>query len=70
MLPPHPEKTTMLGQCADCSQGILEPVHHPFALYVDDDGDERFWYCTYCGSNHVILTDEEHNVVFAQDGAA
>jgi hypothetical protein len=60
------EKTTLLGKCLDCAQGILEPVHHPFALYVDDDGTEQHWYCTYCGSNNVELTDDEHNKVVEQ----
>jgi hypothetical protein len=60
------EKTTMHGRCGDCGQGAIEPVHDQFALYVDDSGTERFWYCTYCGSNHVTITDEEGNPIIEQ----
>jgi hypothetical protein len=59
------EKSTMLGKCHDCAQGVLQPAHSPFKLYVDD-GRPSHWYCTYCGSNNVTLTDEEHNEVVQQ----
>jgi hypothetical protein len=60
------ETSTNLGRCHDCAQGLLEPVHHPFNIYKDDDGDDTFWYCTYCGSNHVDILDNEGNVIFSQ----
>jgi len=31
-------KTTKLGRCHDCAQGMFAPVDSGFALYVDDDG--------------------------------
>jgi hypothetical protein len=39
------EKTTKLGKCRDCAQGILEPVRAGFALFQDGQEDEGFWYC-------------------------
>jgi hypothetical protein len=61
------EKTTKLGQCRDCDQGSLFFQTGPgFSLYVDDDGQEIFWYCLYCGSNHVDIKDEEGNVIYSE----
>lgn len=54
------------GKCFDCGQGVLEPVHHPFNQYIDDDGEPRHWYCTYCGSNHVQLHDTKGHVTINQ----
>lgn len=59
------EKTTKLGFCRDCAQGAMQPGPG-FALYVDDDGVERYWYCLYCGSNHVDLKDAEGNTVYSE----
>jgi hypothetical protein len=58
------EPTTMLGKCRDCANGMGSAAHHAFNLYVDDDGQERHWYCTYCGSNHVTILDAEGNTIF------
>ena len=48
------------------AQGILEPVHTGFSLYRNDEGQDEFWYCLYCGSNHVDLLDEEGSVIASQ----
>jgi len=61
------EKTTKLGRCRDCAQGIIGSVREGFALFCDDDGEERFWYCRYCGSNHVDILDDQGNVVYEED---
>ena len=60
------ETTTKRGWCHDCAQGILQRVDAGFALYRDDDGNDAFWYCRYCGSNHVTLLDEEGNSTSTQ----
>jgi hypothetical protein len=60
------ECTTKLGRCHDCAQGILAPVHTGFSLYRNDEGQDEFWYCLYCGSNHVDLLDEEGSVIASQ----
>jgi hypothetical protein len=60
------ERTTRLAKCNDCAQGILEPVRAGFNLYRDTDGQDQFWYCAYCGSNHVTLIDEEGNEIEVQ----
>jgi hypothetical protein len=57
---------TKQGKCYDCAQGILEPVHTGFALYQDSPEDAGFWYCLYCGSNHVTLLDAKGNEVVEQ----
>lgn len=59
------EKTTMLGKCHDCAQGVGFPAHTGFALYRTD-GEDLFWYCRYCGSNHVSILDAEGNTVLEQ----
>jgi hypothetical protein len=39
----------------DCAQGIIGSVREGFE-YFDLDGDGRgFWFCRYCGSNHVTV---------------
>lgn len=64
---PVEQKTTKLGFCRDCSQGGIFFANGPgFSLYVDDDGQERWWYCNYCGSNHVDLKDAEGNTVYTE----
>lgn len=41
------------GRCSDCAQGIIGKVRDGFE-YFDQDHDGRgFWFCCYCGSNHV-----------------
>ena len=43
------------GKCYDCSQGIIGKVREGFE-YFDQDNDGRgFWFCCYCGSNHVTV---------------
>ena len=58
--------TTKLGRCRDCAQGVLIPVGAGFELQMDDC-DPEFWYCRYCGSNHVDILDSEGNVIASQD---
>jgi hypothetical protein len=43
------------GKCCDCAQGIIGKVREGFE-YFDRDNDGRgFWFCCYCGSNHVTV---------------
>ena len=43
------------GECRDCAQGIISKVLSGFE-YFDVDKDGRgFWFCRYCGSNHVTV---------------
>ena len=42
------------GKCHDCAQGFIR-VREGFE-YFDVDKDGRgFWFCCYCGSNHVTV---------------
>ena len=66
MITERPERTTKLGRCHDCAQGILMPVFDGFSLYRNDEGKDEFWYCRHCGSNHVDMLDEEGNVIVSQ----
>ena len=63
---PKGEPTTMHGYCHDCAQGILIPVDDGFAQYMNDEGKPEFWYCRFCGSNHVILKNEDGSVAYRQ----
>ena len=58
--------TTKLGLCRDCAQGILTPAVVGFQLHVDGN-EPMFWYCLYCGSNHVDILDSGGNIVVSQD---
>jgi hypothetical protein len=55
------------GTCSDCSQGLLIKQGEGFAHW-DQRGDGRgFWYCCYCGSNHVTVLLESGEVVEQDD---
>lgn len=57
--------TTKYGRCRDCAQGMLTPVEAGFTAQMD--GDELdFWYCGYCGSNHVDILDAAGNEILSQ----
>ena len=56
---------TLHGYCRDCAQGLLDPVHEGFELYILD-GQPSHWFCKFCGSNHVTIRDEEGSVIFEQ----
>jgi hypothetical protein len=44
------------GTCRDCAAGMIGGISEGFE-YFDQDGDGRgFWFCRYCGSNHVTVT--------------
>jgi hypothetical protein len=60
------ETTTKLGRCRDCAQGLITPAAAGFQLQMDGD-EPLFWYCLYCGSNHVDILDAEGNVILSQD---
>jgi hypothetical protein len=49
-------KRSQQGTCHDCAQGCgLSRIKDGFA-YWDQDGDGRgFWFCCFCGSNHVTV---------------
>ena len=57
--------TTKLGRCRDCAQGILFSVGAGFALQMDG-AEAEFWYCGYCGSNHVDIIDSEGDLIVSQ----
>jgi hypothetical protein len=43
------------GKCHDCAQGMISRAREGFE-YFDEEGDGRgFWFCRYCGSNHVTI---------------
>ena len=42
------------GKCRDCAQGIIGKVREGFEYFDQDDG-RGFWFCRYCGSNHVTV---------------
>jgi hypothetical protein len=53
----------MRGYCHDCSQGSLSLARDGFE-YWNEEGDGRgFWFCRYCGSNHVTVTTDDGVVV-------
>ena len=46
------------GHCRDCAEGMTSPSRDGFE-YWDEEADGRgFWFCCYCGSNHVTLVLE------------
>ena len=51
------------GHCRDCAEGMTSPSRDGFE-YFDEEGDGRgFWFCCYCGSNHVTLTLESGETI-------
>lgn len=56
------EVTSKHGECRDCAQGILGPVHAGFALYQEPG--VAFWYCCYCGSNHVTVCGQRQEDMY------
>lgn len=46
--------STTEGHCRDCAQGIHTTPKDGFEFY-DDGEDGGFWFCRYCGSNHVTV---------------
>jgi hypothetical protein len=50
---------TKLSKCHDCAQGLLTASQSGFE-YWDEEGEGRgFWFCRYCGSNHVKIALED-----------
>jgi len=60
------EQQTKLGQCRDCAQGSLSPTGPGFSFYQagEEEGD-GFWYCCWCGSNHVDIRDGNGRIVWS-----
>jgi hypothetical protein len=53
-----PQGEPMLGICLDCGAGTaLIPLSTAETGFIPqiDDGMVDFWYCGYCGSNHVTI---------------
>ena len=51
------------GHCRDCAEGMISPSRDGFE-YFDEEGDGRgFWFCCYCGSNHVTLVLESGETI-------
>jgi hypothetical protein len=44
------------GKCFDCSQGMLSAAKDGFEYWDENDEGHGFWFCRYCGSNHVTVT--------------
>jgi len=62
LMPKHGRRI-MRGYCHDCSQGSLSLARDGFE-YWNEEGDGRgFWFCRYCGSNHVTVTADDGVVV-------
>jgi hypothetical protein len=57
--------TTKNGKCHDCAQGILIPADAGFEQYIQD-GEPIWWFCRYCGSNHVDIKDSEGGILIEQ----
>jgi hypothetical protein len=57
--------TTKHGKCRDCAQGILTETHAGFEQYIEE-GKPLFWFCRYCGSNHVDIRDSEGGTLITQ----
>jgi hypothetical protein len=51
------------GQCRDCAQGFLSPSREGFEYFGPDDGGLKFWFCRYCGSNHVTVYIEDGVII-------
>ena len=51
------------GCCYDCSQGLLTVAEAGFEYWDEDDNGRGFWFCRYCGSNHVSVTLDDDVVV-------
>jgi hypothetical protein len=51
------------GSCHDCAQGIIAPVMEGFEYWNEDGDGIGFWFCRYCGSNHVCITRDDGVVV-------
>ena len=44
------------GKCCDCAQGIIGKVREGFReLSIKNNDGRGFWFCRYCGSNHVTV---------------
>ncbi len=43
------------GKCYDCSQGMLRAAREGFEYWNEDRDRGGFWFCRYCGSNHVTI---------------
>jgi hypothetical protein len=61
---------TKHGKCHDCAQGVLISVaslgnQGGFEQFILD-GEPAFWFCRYCGSNHVDIMDSEGGLLISQ----
>lgn len=43
------------GKCRDCAQGIFGESTSGFEYFDEDRTGRGFWFCRYCGSNHVTV---------------
>jgi hypothetical protein len=51
------------GKCFDCSQGMLSAAKDGFEYWDENNEGRGFWFCRYCGSNHVTVTPNEGKVI-------
>jgi hypothetical protein len=70
----HGTRTTR-GSCSDCSQGLLILAAEGFEYWNEDGAARGFWFCRYCGSNHVTVTDDDGESIqqgdlYAPDGTS
>ena len=43
------------GKCRDCAQGMIGKVIDGFEYFDLDEDGRGYWFCCYCGSNHVTV---------------
>ena len=71
----HSRRFTDNGTCHDCAQGLFSGTKAGFAFWSQDGDDRGFWFCRYCGSNHVTVVLEtgevfEQGDLYDGDGTA
>lgn len=59
------ELETKTGKCFDCAQGTLTTSGPGFSLCQEEN--RSFWYCLYCGSNHVEVVTPDGQTVTQGD---
>jgi hypothetical protein len=54
---------TMKGKCRDCAHGMLKSATDGFEYWDQDSEGNGFWFCRYCGSNHVTISLSDGSVI-------
>ena len=53
----------MNGKCRDCAQGMWTSAKDGFEYWDENNEGKGFWFCRYCGSNHVTVTGSDGIVI-------